>query len=100
MSFSGALYLTGVKSLSLLIFIRILQGFGSGMVSATVQALVSVWFPAKERGTAQGALACFYGVGTSAVTVYAGIMSARNFMWYQTAGYLLLVCGCNGQAFL
>ncbi len=93
MSFSGALYLTGVKSLSLLIFIRVLQGFGSGMVSATVQALVSVWFPAKERGTAQGALACFYGVGTSAVTVYAGIMSARNFMWYQTAGYLLLVCG-------
>lgn len=93
MSVSGGLYLTGIKSLSLLIVIRVLQGFGSGMVSATVQALVSVWFPAKERGTAQGALACFYGVGTSVVTVYAGIMSAKNFMWYQIAGYLLLICG-------
>lgn len=93
MSFSGLLYLMGIKSLPILVLIRILQGLGAGMVSATVQALVSVWFPAKERGTAQGALACFYGVGTSVVTVYAGVMSAKNFMWYQTAGYLLLICG-------
>lgn len=93
MSLSGGLYLTGPTSLSVLIIIRILQGVGSGMVSATVQALVSVWFPANERGTAQGALACFYGVSTSVVTMYAGFMSARNALWYQTAGYLLLICG-------
>ncbi|MGN0269017.1 MAG: MFS transporter [Lachnospiraceae bacterium] len=93
MSLSGWLYLTGPESLLVLILIRVLQGLGSGMVSATVQALVSVWFPAKERGTAQGALACFYGVSTSAVTVYAGVMSAKNMEWYQTAGYLLAICG-------
>lgn len=93
MSISGGLYLTGPTDLAVLILIRILQGFGSGMVSATVQALVSVWFPVNERGTAQGALACFYGVSTSAVTIYAGVMSARKVIWYQSAGYLLLICG-------
>ena len=36
MSLSGGLYLTGPTSLRVLIIIRILQGVGSGMVSATV----------------------------------------------------------------
>ena len=90
---SGGLYLTGPQSLGILIVIRIIQGFGTGMVSATVQALVAVWFPAKERGTAQGALAAFYGASTSIVTIYASFMSAQQVVWYQTAGYMLLVCG-------
>ena len=90
---SGALYLTGTRSLGALIAIRILQGFGTGMVSATVQGLVAVWFTAGERGTAQGALAAFYGASTSIVTIYASFMSARGMLWYETAGYMLLVCG-------
>lgn len=90
---SGGLYLTGPQSLGILIVIRIIQGFGTGMVSATVQALVAVWFPARERGTAQGALAAFYGASTSIVTIYASFMSAQEVVWYQTAGYMLLVCG-------
>ena len=90
---SGALYLTGSRSLCALIAIRILQGFGTGMVSATVQGLVAVWFTAGERGTAQGALAAFYGASTSIVTIYASFMSARGLLWYETAGYMLLVCG-------
>ena len=90
---SGGLYLTGPQSLGILIVIRIIQGFGTGMVSATVQALVAVWFPARERGTAQGALAAFYGASTSIVTIYASFMSAQQVVWYQTAGYMLLVCG-------
>ena len=53
-------------------------GLRHGMVSATVQALVAVWFPAKERGTAQGALAAFYGASTSIVTIYASFMSAQQ----------------------
>lgn len=90
---SGGLYLTGPQSLGILIVIRIIQGFGTGMVSATVQALVAVWFPARGRGTAQGALAAFYGASTSFVTIYASFMSAQEVVWYQTAGYMLLVCG-------
>lgn len=90
---SGGLYLTGPENFALLIVIRIIQGFGTGMVSATVQALVAVWFPANERGTAQGGLAAFYGASTSVVTVYAGFMAARNALWYETAGYMLLICG-------
>lgn len=90
---SGALYLTGPRSLCALIAIRILQSFGTGMVSATVQGLVAVWFTAGERGTAQGALAAFYGASTSIVTIYASFMSARAQLWYETAGYMLLVCG-------
>ncbi len=90
---SGGLYLTGPQSLGVLIVIRLIQGIGTGMVSATVQALVAVWFPAKERGTAQGALAAFYGASTSIVTIYASFMSAQQVIWYQTAGYMLLVCG-------
>ena len=90
---SGGLYLAGPKSFVLLTVIRIIQGLGTGMVSATVQALVAVWFPGNERGTAQGGLAAFYGASTSVVTVYAGFMAARNALWYETAGYMLLVCG-------
>ena len=67
MAISGALYLTGTKSLAFLIVIRLIQGFGTGMVSATLMALVAVWFPVKERGTAHGLLACFYGASTSVV---------------------------------
>lgn len=93
MAGAGALYLTGTDSLGLLIVIRLIQGFGTGMVSATLMALVAVWFPAKERGTAHGALACFYGASTSVVTAYSAIMASRNIIWYQTAGFMLLVCG-------
>ncbi len=93
LALSGALYLTGTHSLGMLILIRIIQGFGTGMISATVMALVAVWFPANERGTSQGVMACFYGASTSIVTAYAAIMTSHNMIWYKTAGYMLLVCG-------
>lgn len=93
LALSGALYLTGTHSLGMLVLIRIIQGFGTGMISATVMALVAVWFPVKERGTSQGVMACFYGASTSIVTAYAAIMTSHNMIWYKTAGYMLLVCG-------
>ncbi len=90
---SGALYLTHPTSVGILVAIRMIQGFGTGMVSATEMALVSVWFPVRERGTSQAITAAFYGASTSIVTAYAGIMTARNFQWHQVIGYMLLVCG-------
>lgn len=88
---SGLGYLLHPSSVAVLFIVRIIQGFGVGMMNGVLMTLVCVWFPAKERGTAQGVLACFYGASTSIVTVYCALMN--NTPWNQTAGYLLLVCG-------
>ena len=88
---SGLGYLLHPSSVALLFLVRIIQGFGVGMMNGVLMTLVCVWFPAKERGTAQGVLACFYGASTSIVTVYCALMT--NKPWNQTAGYMLLICG-------
>jgi len=88
---SGLIYLMRPASVAILFLARIVQGFGVGMMNGVLMTLVCVWFPAKERGTAQGVLACFYGASTSIVTIYCALMT--NHPWNRTAGLLLLVCG-------
>lgn len=92
MAVSGALYLGNAGSIFGLYIIRSIQGAGTGVVCACLMALVSAWFPKKERGTAQGALGSFYGASISLVTIYALSCRKRGLAWNGAIGQMLL-CG-------
>lgn len=93
MAVSGALYLMNTESFAVLCIYRLIQGAGTGMASACLMSLVCAWFPKNERGTAQGALGCFYGVSISLVTLYAFVCKSSGMAWNATAGLFLLVGG-------
>jgi MFS family permease len=42
------------NSITMLIICRVVQGLGSAMVGATIVAIITITFPAKERGKALG----------------------------------------------
>ncbi len=90
MALSGVLYMLNTDSFAVLCLFRLVQGAGTGMVSACLMSLVCAWFPKNERGTAQGALGCFYGASISLVTVYAFACQRAGITWNMTAGWLLL----------
>ncbi len=93
MALAGAMFLMQPGSLFILCVIRLVQGVGTGMVSATVLTLTAVWFPKNQRGIAQGLLACFYGASLSLVTVYTYSCNEAGLTWYNTCGYALAVVG-------
>lgn len=93
MAAAGVMFMMQPKSLLMLCIIRLVQGIGTGMVSATVLTLTAVWFPKKQRGIAQGLLACFYGASLSLVTVYTYTCNNMGITWYNTCGYALSAVG-------
>lgn len=97
-AFSGLLYLLVPTNFLLLCLVRVIQGVGGGMTAACLMALVCVWFPKKERGTAQSALTCFFGLSVSAVTFYIYLCQRADIVWDKMIGIWLL--GGGGVMFL
>lgn len=93
MAASGAMYVMGARSFAVLCVIRLIQGAGSGLTSGCLMALLSAWFPRRERGTATGAMSCFFGGSVSIATVYAYACDRLGMRWNLTVGLLLLVVG-------
>ncbi|MBS7527929.1 MFS transporter [Fusibacter paucivorans] len=90
---SGLLYILAPTNFTMLSFVRILQGAGGGMIAACLMSLICVWFPKKERGTAQSALTCFFGLSVSAVTFYIYLCGNAGIVWNRMIGIWLLVGG-------
>ncbi len=93
MAISGVLYMLGARSFPILCVVRLVQGAGSGLTSGCLTALLSAWFPKKERGTAQGAMSCFFGGSVSIATVYAYACETVGMAWNMTIGIMLLAVG-------
>jgi MFS family permease len=77
---SGALIPVVGPSLPIITVLRVMGGFGTGIITATVPLLVATWFPPYERpylagiGTISMACGVLIGIGTSPV-IYTKIQS-------------------------
>lgn len=79
--FTVASVLSGLAgSIIQLIVYRGLQAVGAGMMMATVAAILTATFPAKERGKALGLNSMIVGLGLAAGPVLGGILVAA-FGW-------------------
>ncbi len=78
------------QSVEMLIFFRVLQGFGSGMTFGVGTALLASVFPAEERGSVFGAtMACAY-TGLSVGPFIGGLLT-QYLTWRSLFGFIFLV---------
>ncbi|WP_429950776.1 MFS transporter [Enterococcus sp. AZ101] len=68
------------KSLSFLLFARIVQGIGSSMTMATNSGIITEVFPFKERGRALGSIGAFVSLGSIAGPGIGGLILSQ-FSW-------------------
>lgn len=82
-----------VHSYPALLIVRFMQGLSGGMMVAPDLAIVSSWFPRKERGIAEGILLGGLGFGSAIVTSLAPILLKIGIDWQMGA---VLVVGLPG----
>lgn len=93
MALSGLLYMMNPDNYTMLLIFRLVQGFGTGMVSATLMGLINAWFPEKERGMGQALLSCTYGLSITVSTLFAFKCTEVGMAWNNTIGSFLLYGG-------
>jgi len=76
----SSLLCSAVRSYSLLIMLRSLQGLGAGMIFATNTALLTSVFPVGERGRALGLSVTAVYIGLSTGPFLGGVL-CKNFGW-------------------
>ena len=77
-----------VHSFGPLMFTRLLEGIGLGLVGVTAPACVAVWFPERQRGFALGIWATWVPAAMSVIFAIAPTMSA-NLGWKS----VFILCG-------
>ncbi|MBN2029868.1 MFS transporter [bacterium] len=71
----GAVLVAVSQSPGMLIFSRVIEGNGLGLMSVIVPAAVSMWFPAEKRGIPMGIWATWFPVGSIIMYVFAPVMT-------------------------
>ncbi len=82
------------RHLGLLLFSRVIEGIGMGLMAVIAPAIIAMWFPADKQGIPIGIWATWVPVGT--VTVYAlAPTMARTLgwqsVWWMGAAFTMLV---------
>jgi MFS family permease len=81
-----------IRTYELMLVVRFIQGAGAGFIMVPAIAAGLVWFPAHERGFAQGVLFGVLNLGF-AVAVGMGLtLTQLGYNWQQASAIL----GCNG----
>lgn len=79
----GSVFGIMASSVSMLMFSRVIEGAGAGLISIAVPSIISMWFPPEKRGLPTGlwsswqfvaqALCFFFGVGMSEYLGWRGV---------------------------
>ena len=104
--FSGASFLCALAASSIaLIFFRVFQGFGAGVIFATGLAIVTSVFPVEKRGMALGIVAGATYLGLSLGPVVGGLLTHylgwKSIFWSTApvglAAFALVLLGLKGE---
>lgn len=78
----------------LLIFSRIIEGTGLGLISVVGPAVIAMWFPPENRGTPMGIWATWFPVGCVLMYVFAPPMAEKlgwQSVWWLGASLSFLI---------
>lgn len=76
----GNLIGTFSTSFSLLIFSRAIEGFGFGLISIVVPAIIAAWFPAQKRGLPMAIWSLWVSIGMLIIFSLTNVI-VPNFGW-------------------
>ena len=89
----GAILGAVSNSAGLLIFSRVIEGNGLGLISVVGPAVVAMWFPPEKRGIPMGIWATWFPVGALTMYLFAPMMAESfgwQFVWWFGAGFAIL----------
>lgn len=90
---SGLLYLVIPSSLAALVFVRLLQGAGMGIINPASMGMEAVWFPVKERSLSAGIMSACYGLSCTLVTQYTYYTGLAQWSVGKACGVMLTAFG-------
>lgn len=90
---AGLLYFTNPTNVAFLVFIRLFQGIGAGLINAYAVSLIAAWFPIKERSLSSGIQMGMYGVAVSSTAVFCAFFNDMGLTWAQGIGTWVTVMG-------
>lgn len=90
---AGLLYFTNPTNVAFLVFIRLLQGVGAGLINAYAVSLIAAWFPIKERSLSSGIQMGMYGVAVSSTAIFCAFFTDMGLTWAQGIGTWVTVMG-------
>jgi MFS family permease len=79
---------------SLLLFSRVIEGSGMGLIAVIAPAVIAMWFPPEKQGISMGIWAVWVPMGTVTVYVLAPVMSATigwQSVWWLGAIFAFVV---------
>lgn len=74
-----------------LVILRILEGFGGGLINGYTVNMIGAWFPRKERGFALGLQMGLYGVVVATTVVFCNAFDSMGLTWSQSIGAFLML---------
>lgn len=88
---SGLLFFVFTPTnIGFLIALRILEGFGGGLINGYTVNMIGAWFPRRERAFALGLQMGLYGVAVATTVVFCDAFNAVGFGWSQSIGAFLM----------
>lgn len=82
------------NDVNLLMFSRVVEGIGMGLIAVVAPAVIAAWFPSAAQGTAMGLWATWVPVGTLIMYNLAPLLAATyswRAVWWFGAGFTLVV---------
>lgn len=80
------------SSISLMLFSRVIEGIGMGLITVTAPAAIAMWFPPAQRGGAMGIWATWVPMGNVLMYSLAPALATRQgwqSVWWFSAGFAL-----------
>lgn len=87
---AGVMFLCEPRNVPELVLIRVIEGFGSGLINGYTVSLIGAWFPRKERAFALGLQMGLYGVAVSTTSLFCAAFDSAGFLWYQAIGAFII----------
>lgn len=87
---SGLMWFMHPTNVPELVLIRVVEGFGSGLINGYTVSLIGAWFPRRERAFALGLQMGLYGVAVSSTSLFCAAFDNAGFIWSQAIGTFII----------
>jgi MFS family permease len=91
---AGAVFGVFADQIHLLLFSRLIEGVGMGLIAIVGPAVITMWFPSEKRGLPMGVWATWVPLGSLIIYILAPLIhniSGWKMVWWLTAAATVLI---------